>query len=317
MLRYLPLALLLACLDASASSPRPLRVVATTSIVGDIVRAVGGEDIQLTTLLGPGMDPHTFEPAPRDAAEIARANLLFLNGGGLETFMDPLLTANRQTSVIVVDLCEGLPLVHREEEHEHGETEAAEPEAEHHHHHDHGALDPHVWFDPMLVARWTEAIAHHLGDRDPERASLYQERAAAYRAELETLDRWIKAEADSIPAGQRRFVTDHNEFGYFADRYGFAITGALLPNVSTATETSAKELAALESSIRTSGTRVLIVGNSVNPSLAQRVARDTGLTVVTLYTGALSKSGEPAATYLTFMRYNVEALFQALKKTAP
>jgi len=112
-------------------------------------------------------------------------------------------------------------------------------------------------------------------------------------------------------------VTDHNEFGYFANRYGFEITGALIPNVSTATETSAKDLAALESSIRTSGTRVLIVGNSVNPSLAQRVARDTGLTVVTLYTGALSKSGEPAATYLTFMRYNVEALFQALKKTAP
>ena len=304
----LPLCACLALSLGSTAVAERLRVVATTTIVGDVVQAVGGSDIELTTLLGAGLDPHTFEPAPRDAAVVADADLLFINGGGLETFLEPLVKANRKGQTPVVDLSSGLNLAVREH---------AACEEHHDHEHEHHAQDPHVWLDPQLVQQWTKTIERVLTERDPVHAAVYQQRAEAYRAQLEILDKWIIGQLADLPENKRRFVTDHDEFGYFADRYGFAITGALLPNVSTATETSAKELAALESSIRTSGTRVLIVGNSVNPSLAQRVARDTGLTVVTLYTGALSKSGEPAATYLTFMRYNVEALFQALKKTAP
>ena len=295
---------------AIASSPRPLRVVATTTIVGDVVRAIGEPHLDLTVLLGAGMDPHTFEPAPRDAATVADAQVLFLNGGGLETFLTPLLEANRDRGTLVVDLCAGLPLVHRETAHTHHDHEE-------HEHHEHGELDPHVWLDPLLVAAWSDAIGKVLGDRDPERAAYYQERAAAYRRQLEELDGWIRERVNALPAPQRRFITDHHEFGYFADRYGFTITGALLPNLSTAAETSAREMAALESEIQRTGTRVLVLGVGANPTLAQRVARDHGLRVIQLYTGALSEASGPAPTYLDLMRYNVQALVEALTGKAP
>ena len=297
--------------QAAASSPVPLRVVATTTLVGDVVKTIGGPEINLSVLLGTGLDPHTFEPAPRDAAAVTQANVLFINGAGLETFLESLLTANTRGATLVVDLSQDLPLVQREEAEEHH----AEHEGEHHH--NHGEFDPHVWLDPNLVMGWTKTIARVLADRDPERAALYQQRAEAYCAQLQELDRWIKAEAQSVPAAHRLLVTDHDEFGYFADRYGFTITGALLPNVTTAAETSAREMADLEARIKATGTRVLVIGQGINPSLARRVAHDTGLQLVTLYTGSLSEPGGPAATYLDYMRYNVNALISAIKQNAP
>ncbi len=296
---------------AYAAEPMRPRVVATTSIVGDVVRVVGGNDLELTTLLGPGMDPHTFEPAPRDAAAIVGAHLLFLNGGGLETFLEPLLSANQESGVKMIDLCADLPLVTRNEDHEDGHEEA-----EHDHHHS-GDQDPRVWLDPRLVSRWTTTIAEALAQQSPALADAYRARAAAYRDQLAELDRWILTEIQSVPAGQRRFVTDHDEFGYFADRYGIEITGALLPNVSTASESSAREMAELEQHIRATGTRVLVIGYGVNPSLAQRVAHDAGLQLITLYTGALGETGGPAAHYLDYMRFNVTTLCKALKAGGP
>ncbi len=297
--------------QAAASSPAPLRVVATTTLVGDVVKTIGGPGIDLSVLLGTGLDPHTFEPSPRDAAAVARAQVLFINGAGLETFLESLLTANTRGVTLVVDLSKELPLVKRKEAEEHHEEHAGE------HHHDHGEFDPHVWLDPNLVMGWTKTIARVLTDRDPERADLYRQRAEAYLAQLEELDRWIKAEVQSVPATHRRLVTDHDEFGYFADRYGFTVTGALLPNVTTAAETSAREMADLEMRINSTGTRVLVIGQGMNPSLAQRVAHDTGLQLVTLYTGSLSEPGGPAATYLDYMRHNVTALISAMKQNAP
>lgn len=297
--------------QAAASSPVLLRVVATTTLVGDVVRAIGGAEIDLSVLLGTGLDPHTFEPTPRDAAAVSRAQVLFINGAGLETFLHSLLTANTRTATLVEDLSQDLPLVKREEAEEHHEDHEGE------HHHDHGEFDPHVWLDPRMVMGWTKTIARVLAERDPERAALYQQRAEAYRAQLEELDHWIKAEVETVSAAQRLLVTDHDEFGYFADRYGFTITGALLPNVTTAAETSAREMAELEARIKGTGTRVLLIGQGVNPALAQRVAHDTGLQLVTLYTGSLSEPGGPAATYLDYMRHNVTALITALNTSAP
>jgi ABC-type Zn uptake system ZnuABC Zn-binding protein ZnuA len=276
--------------------------VTTTTIVGDVVRVVGGDTINLTVLMGVGMDPHTFEPSPRDAAAVAEADVLFINGGGLEQFIEPLMSANVKSTVHRVDLCAGLSLM--------------PCQAEHHKDHAH-EVDPHVWFDPRMVMRWTETIAGALGEHDPEHASLYQQRAEAYRSQLAELDQWITTEAAALSDHQRRLVTDHDEFGYFARRYRLEITGALLPNVTTAAETSARAMAALENRIRATGTRVLVIGVGVNPGLAQRVAHDTGLRVVTLYTGALSASPGPAATYLDYMRYNAATLFNAMKASAP
>lgn len=298
----LAMILLLSLPDVRASSPIPLRVLATTTVVGDVVRAIGGAEIDQTTLLGPGQDPHTFEPSPRDAARIARAQVVFLNGGGLEHFLEPVLEANRARGCVVVDLCAGLKLAVRSstctEDHDH----------EGHHH----ETDPHVWFDPTLVASWADTIGRVLAERDPERAALYQQRAASYRDQLEKLDRWIQEQVAGLPEDRRRFVTDHEEFGYFADRYGFTVTGALMPSVTTAAEASARDMAVLEQRIRDSGTRVLVIGHGVNPALAQRVAHDTGLRMVTLYTGSLGGPDSPAATYLDYLRYNVKTLIQAL-----
>lgn len=300
-------ALALLNVEAGAATGRP-RVVATTTIVGDVVQAIGGPDIDLTTLLRPGLDPHTFEPAPRDAAAVAGADLLFINGGGLETFLEPLVSANRQGKTPVVDLCEGLTLTECTDEH-HGEPG--------HEHHAHGAEDPHVWLDPQRVIQWTRTIERALAGRDPEHAAAYQQRAEAYRAELAWLDQWVLDQVAGLPEGQRHFVTDHDEFGYFAERYGFTITGALLPNVTTSAETSAREMATLEDRIRATGTRVLVIGAGVNPSLASRVAHDTGLQLVTLWTGSLSDPSGPAATYLAYMRHNVTTLLNALKADRP
>lgn len=290
------------------AEPARLRAVATTSIVGDVVKSVAGDDLDLRVLMGAGMDPHTFEPTPRDAAAVAQAELVFLNGAGLETFQDNLLGANRNPRTRVVELSQGLPLVHREIHcaHEHAHEE-----------HEHGDLDPHVWLDPTLVARWTDGIAQALVEQDPARAETYRARAAAYRRQLEDLDGWIRSTVAGLPETDRRFVTDHHEFGYFADRYGFTVTGALLPNITTTAESSAREMAELEEHIRKTGTRVLVVGHGINPTLARRVAHDTGLRVVTLYTGALSPPGGPAATYLDLMRFNVSNLVQALRETTP
>lgn len=298
----LPL-LLLSSISAIRAGECPPRVVATTSIVGDIVRVIGGAEIDLTVLLGSGIDPHTFEPSPRDATAVARADILFINGAGLETFIAPLLGANQGTIGVLVNLCRDLPLLDHKEE------------AEENHHH--SEEDPHVWFDPTLVSRWAGTIACALSERAPEHRALFEERAKAYQKELAALDEWLQSEAAKIPASQRRFVTDHDEFSYFAARYKFEITGALLPNVSTASETSARDLAALENRIRDSKTRVLVIGYGVNPSLAQRVAKDTGLRLVVLYTGALSADDGPAATYLDFMRYNARSLFTALSADEP
>lgn len=298
--------LLLAATSAIASSPARLRVVATTSIVGDIVQAIGGDDLDLTVLVGAGMDPHTFEPSPRDAAAVATAQLLFVNGGGLETFLEPLLHANRQAHITTVDLCEGLPLLH-----------ATGPCTGDHHDHDHGDVDPHVWFDPTLVARWADTIARTLAERDPERGAAYRQRAAAYQQQLAELDRWIQEQIAPIPREQRRFVTDHHEFAYFAARYDFTITGALLPNLSTAAESSAREMALLEKQMRATATRLLILGHGVNPSLAERVAHDTGARLVTLFTASLSDERGPAPTYLAFMRHNIATLLAALREETP
>lgn len=302
------LLLLAAASPAAASSPAPLRVLATTTIVGDVVRAIGGAEIDQITLLATGQDPHTLEPAPRDAAAVARAQVLFLNGGELEHFLEPMIEANRSKDSLLVDLCEGLELAER------ATACQAGADQDHAEHHD---LDPHVWFDPTLMARWADTIGRVLADRDPERAPLYRQRAAAYGQQLEELDRWIAARVAAIPEARRRLVTDHEEFGYLASRYGFTITGALMPSVSTSAEPSAREMAALETRIRASGTRVLVIGHGVNPALARRVAADTGLRIVTLYTGSLGEPGSPAATYLDYMRYNVEMLARALEAGAP
>jgi manganese/iron transport system substrate-binding protein len=167
--------------------------------------------------------------------------------------------------------------------------------------------------DPNNVKVWVSNIEQALSKADPAHASTYQANAEKYRQSLVELDQWAQQQVGQLPQPNRLLATDHQDFGYFANRYGFKQIGAIIPSFSTLSEPSAQELAALEDAIRALGARAIFVDKSVNPSLAQRVADDTHTQLIMVYSGSLSEAGGPAATYLDFMRYNVRAIVNALK----
>jgi ABC-type Zn uptake system ZnuABC Zn-binding protein ZnuA len=299
----LALALALAgCASPQAAGDR-LRVVATTSLVGDVVRQVGGEHIELSVLLPLGADPHTFEPRPQDMAALSEAQVVFINGLALEEALEPALEANAQGRVVAVsDGIEALPFEHGGEAHSEG-GQADE----------HAAGDPHTWTDPNNVKVWAQNIAAALAQADPANAQAYRENAEAYIARLDELDAWIREQVEQIPPAQRKLVSDHQALGYFAKAYGFEQVGLVIPALSTNAAPSAQELAALEDAIREQGVRAILVGREVNPALARQVAQDTGVSLVTLYSGSLGEAGSGAESYLDYMRYNVQAIVEALK----
>jgi len=278
-----------------------LQVLATTSIVADVVEQVGGDYVEVTTLLPLGTDPHTFEPRPQDAAAIADSTIVFANGAGLEEFLQPLLESAGATDKFV-EVSAGIELLAFEEEHLEGDEE-----------HEHEGGDPHTWMDPNNVILWAENIAAALSAADPEHAADYQANAEAYIAALADLDAWIRAEVAQVPAESRLLVTDHGVFSYFADEYGFTQVGTITGSFSTNASPSAQELAALEDDIRSFGVRAVFVGETANQSLAEQVAADTGIQIVIIYHASLTDDFGLAPSYLEFMRYNVNAIVNALK----
>lgn len=303
LLSLLAIAVLLlsACGGAPADGGDRLKVVASTTIVGDVVSQIGGDLIELTVLFPPGADPHTFEPRPQDLAAVSEADVIVINGLDLEEALEPVLEANATGTI--VHASEGIePLAFEGEEHD--------DEGEEHHHE---GGDPHTWVDPNNVIVWAENIAAALAGADPAHAAEYQANAEAYIAKLQDLDAWIRAQVTQIPAERRKLVTDHLIFGYFAEEYGLEQVGALVGSFSTNASPSAQELAALEDLIRAQNVPAIFVGKSVNPALAKQVAQDTGIEVVSLYSGSLSEAGGEADSYLKYMRYNVSAIVEALK----
>jgi ABC-type Zn uptake system ZnuABC Zn-binding protein ZnuA len=282
--------------DPANSSSGKLNVVATTTIVGDVVRQIGGDAINLTVLLPTGSDPHSFDPTPQDVAKVADAKLIFANGAGLEEFLKPMLT-NAGAQARVVEVSKGIQLEASQDVSEGSQT----------------AGDPHTWFDPNNVIVWVQNIQNNLSELDPSNASLYAANAQKYDAQLKELDTWIREQVAQIPPESRTLVTDHAVLTYFAVRYGFKQEGAVVPGYSTLAQPSAQELANLEDAIRKFGVKAILVGKTVNPSIAERVAQDTGVKLVYIYTGSLSDANGPAADYLSFMRYDVSAIVEALK----
>ena len=323
-----------------------LPVVATTNIVGDIVAQVGGDRVSVYVMLPLGADPHAFQATPRDARQAADAAAVFINGAGLEAdFLGDLIASAEPR--LVVDLSAHLTLRRMEDEHEdedehdgdeHDEDEAEHDEDEHdedehdedehdeadehddeedeHGHeedeHGHGEFDAHVWMDPTLVAAWTEEIAEALAEVDPDHGAGYAERADALAGELHALDAWVRDAVADIPRDRRILVTDHDVFGYFADRYGFTVLDTIIPGFSTVAEPSARHLAGLREAIAEHGVPAIFVGLTVSSQAAQVVADDLGIEVVAVYTGSLSEPDGPAATYQDFIRTNVERIVAAL-----
>ena len=284
-----------------------LRVVATTNIVADVVRQVGGAQIELAALLPPGADPHAFEPTPQDIAAVADAHVIFVNGAGLEVFLEGLLQSTGKEATIV-PVSSGLELLQFTGAPDHPE----EPEESASDGDQEGGVDPHTWFDPHNVIVWTHNIASTLSALDPAHADSYEANAGAYETQLRELDAWIAQELAQIPQTDRKLVTDHTTFGYFARRYGFEQIGAVFPGYSTLDAPSAKERAALEDAIQKLNVKAIFGSTTVNPDLAEQVAEDTGAKFVYLYTGSLSEPGGPADSYVALMRYNVSAIVEAL-----
>lgn len=304
---------------APSSSEGKLKVVATTTttIVGDVVAQVGGDLIELSILLPVGTDPHGFDPSPQDVAKVADADVVFANGAGLEEFLDNLIES-AGASEKVVHVSEGVDFVMFEGEHDHDhEGEEHEHEGEDHEHegeeHHHDSADPHTWLDPNNVLVWVHNIEHELSELDSDNADAYAANAEAYEAELKALDTWIVEQVGQLPDENRKLVTDHTLFSYFAAAYGFEQIGALIPGYSTLAEPTAKELAAIEDAIRELDVKAVFVGNTVNPALSERVAGDTGVQLVFVYTGSLSEAGGEADSYVAYMRYNTSAFVDALK----
>jgi ABC-type Zn uptake system ZnuABC Zn-binding protein ZnuA len=273
-----------------------IQLMATTSVVGDIVRQVGGEFVEVEILLPLGTDPHSFTPTPNDISRLAEAKLVFINGAGLEEFLTPMIES-AGVDVRLIDLSATLPLrsmVGEDIEEDHGN-------------------DPHTWMDPNNVIVWTQVVAEALAQADPAHLADYQANAEQLQAELVDLDRWVREQVDQIPVAQRQLVTDHLVFGYFADRYSFQQIGAIIPGFSTLSEPSAQELAQLEDAIVRLKVPALFVGRAANQNLAERIAEDTGVQVIQLYTHSLSPVGGEAEHYQDFIRYNVNAIVAGLK----
>lgn len=290
-----------------------LKVVATTTIVADVVAQIGGDLIDLSVLLPVETDPHSFTATPQDVVKVAEADVVFANGAGLEEFLNNLVeSADAEGKMVHVS--EGIALLDRPTK---PSTEAEEHEGEEHMHegeeHVHTGGDPHTWVDPNNVIIWVQNIAQKLSEADPANAAAYASNAAAYTAELQALDAWIREQVALIPAANRKLVTDHTLFGYFAEEYGFEQVGALIPGYSTLAEPTAQELAQIEDAIRELGVKAVFVGNTVNPALAARVAEDTGTQLIFVYSGSLSAPAGEAPTYLEYVRHNVSAFVEALR----
>lgn len=283
-----------------------IQVVVTTTFIGDVVDNIAGDKVDIFRLLTPGQNPHSYQPSPMDMVAVSEADLILANGFGLEDFLEDLLSGS-DTNAEVIVISEGItPLMmegHQENEDDHDSEDSMEAVM---------GLDPHVWFDPNNILVWAANINSALSAADSKNKEYYQANFDIFQEQLLELDTWIEEQVAQIPVGQRELITDHTTLGYFAEEYGLIQIGAVIPALTTEAETSGMELAQLIDTIREHQTKAIFIGVDFDPNLAQRVADETGVDLVPLYFGSLS-DGEPVATYLAFMRYNVSAIVEALR----
>ena len=274
-----------------------LKVVATTNIIGDVVSNIGGDTIELTMLIEPGQDPHSFEPTPSTLASVENANVIFVNGFDLEeSLLDDIDAVAKGPVIPVSDGIESISAAHTAR-----------------------ANDPHVGFDPTNVLIWVDNIEKHLSIVDPSNEHDYHVRAEAYRERLKNLDQSIRRQVASLPAGVRKLVTDHHVFGYFADEYGFKIIGTILPGLSTSADASARSVADLVELLEDEGIFTLFVGSTASKSLenlADTIASELGeeVRIVKTLTGSLSIHGEAGDTYIGYMEYNIRQIMNGLRR---
>lgn len=288
----------LALLGSHAHAADKLPVTASFSILGDLVRVVGGERVAVTTLVGANEDAHVFEAKPSDAKTLLASRLVVLNGLGFEPWAGKLLKSSGYKGESVI-AAKGVKARHMEEEKGHTG-------------HAHEETDPHAWQNPNNVVLYVRNIAAGLSKVDAAGAASYQANAEAYVKELQALDAWAKAQIATIPTDTRKVITSHDAFGYFAAHYGVKF---LAPQgVNTETEPSAKQVAQLIKQIQREKIRAVFVENMGNPKLIAQLSKDAGATLgASLYADALSAPDQPGATYLQMVRHNVAHLVAGMR----
>ena len=339
--------------DAAPSAPEgpsvdPVLIVATTSILGDVVAQLVGDDGEVRVLMAPGVDPHGYQASAADAAAMREADLVVQNGLQLEEGLIAAVDAAIADGVRVLDLAPELDPIpfekgdehddhgdehddHSDEDHDdHGDEHDDHSDEDHDDHgdehddhsdedhddHAHGEFDPHFWFDPLRMADGVDLIATALGDIRPEID--WAARATTYRAELEALDTEITAQFATIPTERRHIITNHDSLGYLADRYGFEIVGTVVPGASTTVETNPQAFAALVDVLVDEGIDVIFAETTDTTTLADQLASeaigrgDLDVRVVQLYTGALGEPGSGAETYVGMLRTTATLITEAL-----
>ena len=282
--------------DAVSAAGPKLPVVASFSILGDITSRVGGDRVDLVTLVGPQGDAHVFEPGPAEAQAVAKAAMLVVNGLGYEGWMDRLKHSAGFKGIEVVATAGIQPLTMTDEDDDH----------------DHSGVDPHAWQDVGNTEAYVRNVATALERADPEGADFYRRNSEAYLAELRALDAEIRASMDAVPPERRILVTSHDAFGYFAAAYG--VTFKAPQGISTESEASARDVAALIRQIREENVRAVFVENITNPRLLEQIGRESGAAIGgTLFSDALSPPDGPAPTYVEMMRHNASTIASAFE----
>ena len=286
----------------------PLKVVATFSIIADIVSNVGGDKVALKTLVGPDADTHTYQPTPADARAVAEAKVLVTNGLGLEGWLDRLKGAAKSNAVVVVASTGIKPLTMEAEENDRAAA-SGQPKPGRS-----GRVDdPHAWQSLANGQVYVANIAKALAASDPPNAEFYRTSAADYAARLAALDGKTKEMLAGVPKAKRRVITTHDAFQYYGKEYGIAFIAPL--GISTDNEPSAGDIAKLERQIKREKIMALFLENVTNGRLIGQIAKDTGAVVgPPLYSDALSKPDGPASTYVTMFEHNTATLVDGMMK---
>lgn len=304
----------LLALDFNGAKPQ---VVATTSIIGDVIAQIGGDTINLTTLMNEGQDPHSFQPAARDLSHVSKADIIFVHGWNLEESLIKNLNAIADTTPLIPVAAYIEPLEfhsdshHHDEHHDHEES-SNEPDQQQ------GVADPHTWFSITNVKQWVTNIQEVLSTLNPDNAAIYEANANTYLAELSDLESYAETQLSIIPEDNRFLVSNHDSFAYFARDYNFELIGTIIPSLSSLAEPSANDLTDLIKELELHNVCTLFTEVSLSDKLAKTVAGELAhceaVSILPLYTGAVGLKGSGADSYIGMFKSNVDTVVKGLKE---
>ena len=291
----------LTTLAASPAISQPLPVVASFSIIADLVRVVGGSHVEVTSLVGPNTDAHVFDPTPADAKRLANAKLVVTNGLGFEGWMERLIKSSGYRGPVIV-ASRGVKTIQEASGHSH----------QHGHSHSHAA-DPHAWQNPVNVKQYVNNIRLALAAAKPEAADEFERRAASYSRELDALDQSIRDRLKTVPVAQRRIITSHDAFGYFAAAYNVRFYP--LQGLSTGSEPSAADVVRIIDQIKKNKVTAIFIENISDSRVLERLTKESGARIGgMLYADALSEPGGAVDTYLKMITHNANAIVDSFAR---